>query len=78
MALLQIMMHDSDEVQGELIHVVDEVHLGAEYTACGLAIPDSTLNYEGVEYVGESFRGSLKKCTCSACLKTINYYKSLR
>lgn len=25
MALLQIMMHDSDEVQGEVIHVIDEV-----------------------------------------------------
>ena len=78
MALLQIMMHDSDEVQGEFIHVVDEVHLGAEYTACGLAIPDSRLNLEGYEHVGEPFRGSLKKCTCSACMKGINYYKSLR
>lgn len=78
MALLQIMMHDSDEVQGEFIHVVDEVHLGAEYTACGVAIPDSSLNFEGYEHVGEPFRGPLKKCTCSACLKTINYYKSLR
>lgn len=78
MALLQIMIHDSDEVQGEIIHVVDEVHSGAEYTACGLAIPDSILNFEGFEHVGEPFRGSLKKCTCSACLKTIYYYKSLR
>jgi len=78
MALLQIMMHDSDEVQGEFIHVVDEVHQGAEFTACGLAIPDSNIETEGYEYVGEPFRGSLKKCTCSACLKTINYYKSLR
>jgi len=78
MALLQTMMHDSDEVQGEVIHVVDEVHLGAEFTACGLAIPDSDMEYQGYEHVGDEFRGSLKKCTCSACLKTINYYKSLR
>ena len=78
MALLQRMKHDNDEFQGELIHVVDETHLGAEYTACGLAIPDSDIELEGYEHVGEGFKGSLKKCTCSACMKTINYYKSLR
>lgn len=78
MALLQIMKHDSDEFQGEIIHVVDEVHQGEEFTACGIAIPDSNIETEGYEHVGDWFRGSLKKCTCSACMKTINYYKSLR
>jgi len=78
MALLQKMEHNDDDFQGEIIHIVDEVHQGAEFTVCGLAIPDSNIDMEGYEHVGEPFVGSLKKCTCSACNKTVRYFKSLR
>lgn len=78
MAWLQNMVHNIDGHYENFVHVVDEAHNGGEYTACGIAISDSSLDYEGYKQNGEQFKGSIKKCTCSDCLKTIYYYKSLR
>lgn len=79
MALLQKMrmVFDDGEIS-TIIHVVDEIHLGGEYTCCGLAIPDSTLNDDGYEHVGDEYKGSINKCTCNNCNRTIHYYKKLK
>lgn len=61
-----------------IVHGVNEISLGGEYTICGRAIPDSDLKYEGWEQVGEPFIGNMSKCECKDCLKIIRYYKSLR
>ncbi len=61
-----------------IVHGVNEIELGGEYTICGRAIPDSDLAIEGWERVGPSFIGSIKKCECKNCIKTIRYFKSLR
>lgn len=80
MAILQVMKHagynNNDDY--ELIHVVEEVLLGGEYTVCGMAIPDSLLQFEGFERVGDEFHGSYKRCTCPICKRKINYYKVMR
>lgn len=82
--LLQKMVHnnlsfdcDSDSVV-EVVHGVAEVTCGGEYTICGLAIPDSSLEFDGFERKGEEYRGRLGLCTCGYCLKIIRYYKDLR
>lgn len=82
MALLQKMIHTPEDIINIkdniiLTHVVDE-RLGREYTICGRAIPDSSLEYEGFERYGDDFRGSLKKCDCADCMRRINYIKHLR
>lgn len=77
MATLQRMKH-MDALEDELIHIVDEIHQGGEFTLCGLAIPDSYLDSEGYEHIGEEFKGSIKKCTCPDCYKIVSYIKSLR
>ena len=81
---LQKLKHSQDDFMGEseqntiVVHGVNEITLGGEYTICGRAIPDSCLEYEGWEAVGNSFIGSISKCECKDCLKIIKYYKSLR
>lgn len=82
--LLQKLIHSQEDIltddgQNAIItHGVNEINLGGEFTICGRAIPDSNLNYEGFEAVGESYRGSISKCECKDCIKTIRYFKSLR
>lgn len=61
-----------------VIHGVNEISLGGEFTICGRAIPDASIVIEGWERVGEEFTGSISKCECKDCLKIIRYYKSLK
>ena len=80
---LQKLIHnklDMEELDEDtiIVHGVNEIELGGEYTICGRAIPDSYLETEGFERVGPSFIGSIKKCECKDCIKTIRYFKSLR
>lgn len=81
--LLQKLRHNGDDfmgIEGEvvIVHGVNEVELGGEYTICGRAIPDSVLEYEGWEAVGSSFRGSIKKCECRSCIRIVTYFKRLK
>ena len=78
------MIHSQDDFMTEdcenkiITHVVNEIELGGEYTVCGRAIPDSSLETEDWERIGASFLGSIRKCDCKDCVKIIKYYKSLR
>ena len=82
--LLQKLIHSQDDILTDngtnkiITHGVDEISLGGEFTICGRAIVDSAISFEGWEAVGESFIGSIKKCECKNCIKTIRYFKSLR
>ena len=81
--LLQKLRHNGNdlvEVEGEVIivHGVNEIELGGEFTICGRAIVDSVLSIEGWEAVGSSFRGSMKKCECKSCLRIIAYFKQMK
>jgi len=49
---------------------------GGEYTFCGNAIPDSTLEYDDMENVGDIFKGELKDLTCPNCINI--YVKSFK
>lgn len=62
----------------EITHGVMEVMSGREYTLCGIAIPDSSLEFEGFERKGEEYRGKISNCTCGLCLKIIRYYKRMK
>lgn len=61
-----------------IIHGVNEIQLGGEFTICGRAIPDSVLGVEGWESVGPSFKGNIDECECINCRNIIDYFKSLR
>lgn len=82
--LLQKMRHSPENMRENYIeksiitHGVDEILSGQDFTICGRAIPDSYIDYEGYERVGDAFRGSISKCDCKDCLKIIEYYKKLR
>lgn len=80
---LQKLIHSPDDILGLkentiIVHGVDEIELGGEFTICGRAIPDSILEIEGWEKVGPSFKGSIKKCECESCLRIIAYFKRLK
>jgi len=49
-----------------------------EYTACGCAIPDSSIEDELFEAVGDEYKGRLKDVTCKMCIDIIMYYKGLK
>lgn len=81
--LLQKLKHNGYDfmgIEGEvvIVHGVNEVELGGEYTICGRSIPDSVLECEGWQAVGSSFRGSIGKCECRSCQRIIAYFKRLR
>lgn len=80
---LQKLIHSPEDIMGLednaiIVHGVDEIELGGEFTICGRAIPDSVLELEGWERVGASFEGSIKECDCKSCLRIIEYFKKLR
>lgn len=64
----------------EVVHIylVDESSRGGEFTMCGNAIPDSSIDFEGFEAVGNQFDGYIKDITCPQCLRTIRFIKSLK
>lgn len=76
------MRHTADDIcavePATIVHIVNEVENGGEYTICGRAIPDSDYRIEGFEAVGDEYIGSLRQCTCSSCMRLIRYVKGLR
>lgn len=78
MATLQKMKFKNSQDIYSVVCLVDGIHLGGEFTACGCAIPDSSLDIEDFEADGKSFSGSIKEITCINCKKVVNYYKSLK
>lgn len=80
---LQKLIHSPEDIMGLeedtiIIHGVNEIELGGEFTICGRAIPDSVLSIEGWERVGDSFNGSIKECECRSCRRIIEYFKKMR
>lgn len=80
---LQKLIHSKDDLIGTdediiIVHAVNEIELGGEFTVCGRAIPDSVLSIEGWEAVGNSFKGNIAKCECKSCLRIIHYFKHLK
>lgn len=81
--LLQKLIHSQLDIPSlnedtVIIHGVNEIQHGGEFTICGRAISDSVLSIEGWEAIGAGFRGNIKKCECRNCLTVIEYYKKLR
>lgn len=66
------------EEEFECVCLVDNSCSGGEFTLCGNAIPDSTVEYQCFEKIGEEFLGSIKDITCPNCLKRLMYLKSLK
>lgn len=83
MILLKL-RHTKDDVAGDngegaiIVHGVNTITNGGEYTICGRAIPDANINFEGWEAIGEEFTGSIARCECKDCLRVIHYFKRLR
>jgi hypothetical protein len=81
---LQKLQHRNDDFMGDdcenivVTHGVNTLTNGGEYTICGRAIPDANIEDDGWVAVGEEFTGSMAKCDCKDCLKTIRYFKRLR
>ena len=78
MLTLQNMEFQVDFEKIQNICIVDEIRKGGEFTVCGLAIPDSTLEKDGFRAVGEGYKGSIDECSCPNCKMIIAYYKSLK
>jgi len=75
---LQKMIYRHD---GKIIKLVCAVNLfyhGGEFTFCGNAIPDNTLELNDCEAEGEEFEGMLKDLTCSSCINFIKYVKEFK
>ena len=68
-AHLQKMKYDNRGEVIEVICLVDKATKGGEYTLCGNAIPDSTIEFDGSERIGEEFKGAIKDVTCCHCMK---------
>lgn len=80
---LQKLIHSCEDIIGLeedtiIVHGVDEIELGGEFTICGRAIPDSCLKIEGWEKVGPSFTGRISDCECRSCRRIIAYFKHLK
>jgi hypothetical protein len=75
---LQKMMYRED---GEIFTVtcgVNNAQMGGEYTFCGNAIPDTTLDTFDCQTVGEPFSGKLKLVDCPNCRNFISFVKRLK
>lgn len=72
---LQEMGHfiDGEDSVVGVVHIVDEIRMGGEFTMCGCAIPDSTLSQEGFEPIGGEFKGTVSQSTCSSCRDFVRY-----
>ncbi len=76
---LQPMVHREDYAEDyTTVHIVNNVQMGGEFTLCGCAIPDSTLEKEGFEQSGESYFGTVSQCTCPSCRNFVRYVQSMR
>lgn len=80
---LQKLIHSPEDLIGLeedtiIVHGVNEIELGGEFTICGRAISDSVLGIEGWESVGSSYKGKLSECDCKSCRHIIEYFKRLR
>lgn len=80
---LQKLIHSPEDIisleeNAIIVHGVNEIELGGEFTICGRAITDSVLGIEGWERVGPSYKGNLKGCDCKSCRRIIEYFKRLR
>lgn len=79
---LQVLRHSISDIPNEtpitLIHIVDECNLGAEYTICGRAIPDSNIDIDGWQQLGKEYPGTIHDVTCPSCKRILSYYKHLR
>jgi hypothetical protein len=61
-----------------LVCMVNAVQHGGEYTMCGYAIPDTTLEDNVCKHVGDAYMGKLKDVTCPNCLDFIKYIQRLK
>lgn len=78
-ALLQKMVYGGEGfIPFECVCLVDLSTRGGEYTICGNAIPDSHLDSEGFEAIGNEYYGSIKEVNCPRCSAVIEYIKSLK
>ena len=79
MAKLQKMLHkiDGEDDLIEIVHVVNNIQMGGEFTLCGCAIPDSTLETTDFKRIGEEFDGKLSECTCQNCLNLVYFCKTM-
>jgi len=73
---LQKMKYIIDGCTHKVICAVDITSHGGEYTVCGVAIPDTTIENDECCHIGEEFEGKLKNVTCPLCLKTIRIFQS--
>ena len=62
----------------EYVCLVDDTRYEGEYTFCGNAIPNSHLDLEGFEAIGNEYYGSIKEVNCPRCSAVIEYIKSLK
>lgn len=79
---LQILKHSIEDVPYEtpitLVHIVDNSIKGGEVTICGRVIPDSNIEIDGWQMVGQEYNGTLRNVTCPICRRILYYYKHLR
>ena len=57
--------------EGKITHIIG---LHREYTLCGLAIADSSINIEGFEWLRYD---TPKKLNCAECIKMIKFCKEV-
>lgn len=61
LACLQRMNFEDYGGSIEYVCLVNKSQMGGEFTLCGCAIPDSTLDVEVFSRIGEEFHGTTKK-----------------
>ena len=66
--------NDDNGISTKWCYQDDSVNNG-EFTVCGDAMPDSSLNFEGKEFTDEKKEG---RQTCPDCLQRIAYYKRIK
>jgi hypothetical protein len=74
---LQKMNYKHDNKTRMYVCAVNSVQHGGEYTLCGNAIPDTTMEDDDCEHIGDSYRGGLKNVTCPNCMAFINFIKRM-
>lgn len=76
---LQLMVHRGDCKEDYFeVHIVNNCQIGGEFTLCGCAIPDSTLESEGFAQSDEPYFGTVSQCTCQGCRDFVRYVQSMR